>query len=386
MFVKKTFIYFSIFIFFLFLTGCKDKQSLKSQLYISLPEELQQIYDQMPVRTYGTISVLNGNILSFQSMEQYNNVINQLAEDCRLWDSLFCLAYSNLSEEELLSLEEDLGYSEFLPIKMFENQYGVSGLMLFDIQEGLTDIWMDNGCIGNSPTDNIFILESEQAVHTPYHEVCVNDTLYQFRDSVLVLAPVSLLDSWLLNRNTDISELPENFIVKDDVYENPNIEEMPAFKKFSCEDSDNRLYFSDFPAIGVNDFSEWRVKGHRGLTISHVITYKLVNYEYVRTKNNGQKVYRKKRLPCSMMPSLALGSIKYTSSNVFLNWSENDGFSNQTLPGLKNVKCFSGRLTYQHTGVDYITYNYSFGVFTEDATVEIRIGIPASQTFDLEFE
>ncbi|MBR4135456.1 MAG: hypothetical protein IKU03_03480 [Bacteroidales bacterium] len=383
--MKKTFIYFSIFISFLFLTGCMDKQSLKSQLFISLPEELQQIYDQMPVRTYGTISVLNGNILSFQSVEQYNNVINQLAEDCRLWDSLFCLAYSNLSDEELLSLEEDLGYSEFLPIKMFEDQYGVSGLMLFDVQEGLTDIWMDNGCIGNSPTDNIFILESEQAVHTPYREVCVNDTLYQFRDSVLVLAPVSLLDSWLLNRNTDISELPESFIVKDDVYENSNIEEMPAFKKFTCE-ADDKLEFADFQAIGENDFSEWIVKGRRGLTISHVITYKLVNYEYVRTKNNGQKVYRKKRLPCSMMPSLALGSIKYTSSNVFLNWSENDGFLNQTLPGLKNVKCFSGRLTYQHTGVDYITYNYSFGVFTEDATVEIRIGIPASQTFDLEFE
>ena len=384
--MKKLFILFSTFIALLLLAGCKDQHFLKSQLYNSLPEEIQQIYDQMPVRTYGTIGVLNGNILSFSTVEQYENVMSQLAEDCRLWDSLFCQAYSDLSKEELLDVEEELGYSEFLPVKMFEDQYGVSGLMLFDVQEELTNSWMNNGCTGNNPTDNIFILESEQAVHTPYHEVCVNDTIYQFRDSVLVLAPVSLLNSWLRHRKADISELPENFIVKDDVYEDPNIEEIPAFKKFPCEDLDNRLYFSDFESIGENDFSEWIVKGRRGLTISHVITYKLVNYQYVRTNNSGQNVYRKKRLPCSMMPSLSLGSIKYTSSNVFLNWSRDEGFLHQPLPNLKNVKCFSGRLTYQHMGVDYITYNYSFGVFTEDATVEIRIGMPESQTFDLEFE
>ncbi len=384
--MKKLFIYCSTFIVLLLLAGCKDQHLLKSQLYNSLPEELQQIYDQMPARRYGTINLLNGNILSFSTVEQYEYVMSQLTEDCRLWDSLFCQAYSNLSEEELLAVEEELGYTEFLPVKMFEDQYGISGLMLFDLQEEQTSSWMNNGCTGNNPIDNIFILESEQAVHTPYHEVCVHDTLYQFRDSVLVLAPVALLDSWLRNRNADISELPENFIVKDDVYEDPDIEDMPAFKKFSCSTPIVRLGFSDFESIGTNDFSEWMVKGRRGLIISHVITYKLVNYQYVRTNNGGQNVYRKKRLPCSMMPSLALGTKEYTPLNVFLSWSRDEGFLHQPLPNLKNVKCFSDRLTYQHTGVDYITYNYSFGVFTEDATVEVRIGMPDSQTFDLEFE
>lgn len=385
----------SIIVFSIALTGCEKEKILntKSFSFNKLPEELQELYVKMPQRNYGNISVIDGNILCFATKEQYESVGNMLFEDCKIWDSLFCTAYSYLTNEQLTDLEEVIGYSEFIPLHLFEEQNGVSGSMLFDQQEILQQQWMENGLLGVDPTDEIFNLESDQAIHNIYHEVCVDDTIYQFRDDAIILVPIARLEEWRSYRNASTSDLENLFIVKANNNNNVNIHvfsNMPAHHNFICRDKDNCLSNNDFNVLGVKDKSVWSLVGRRGLIWSHVATYKLVNYEYVRTKNNGIDVFRKIRRPCSMIPRISFSTEQYEQLyQNFQNWYQFNGFLNEPLPSNKNVKTYSDKFQYQHQPINYLSNDYHFGIFTDSASVVIRIGGQSTtvpQTYNVLFQ
>ena len=361
-------------------TGCDKEPIIKerSLSFDKLPKELKELYNRMPIRDYGNISVLDGNILHFETKSQYEMVGQLLLDECRQWDSLFCTAYGYMSEEQMQDWEKKTGYNEFLPLYFFEERCGVSGQMLFDNQEYLLKQWMENGLQGQDPTDNIFNLESDQAMHNLSHEVCVADTIYQYREDAIIEVPVSMLQEWKDLRRLSTEELENHGgikVVRERSIHYRSLSDMPPHHNFICRDKDNVLTKNNFSTLGAKDKSVWSLVGRRGLTYSHVATYKLVNYEYVRTKEDGTDVFQKVRRQCSMVPHISFSTEQYEQLyQNFQNWYRFDGFLNEPLPDNENVKTYSDKFQYQHLPINYLSNDYHFGIFTDNASVIIRIG------------
>lgn len=163
---------------------------------------------------------------------------------------------------------------------------------------------------------------------------------------------------------------------------------MPAHHNFICRTPKTDLKSTDFSAITeANDKSVWKLVGRRGLTCSHVVTYKIVNYEFVKFKNNGQPKYRKVARSCSMVPHISLSTEVYEQFyQSFFYWEKFDGYQNGELPSNQTVKTFSDKLQpYQHLPIDYLSNDYHFGIFTDNATVLIRFD-GETQSFPIVFE
>lgn len=192
------------------LVECEKESCLltKNTASTSLPEELQVIHNQMPICEIGNITVIGDGILKFQSEAHYDAVYTLLRNHCDLWDSLFLSAYQYMTEDELEAFEDSIGYNEYQPLIDFERQLGVSGIMLRDVQERLVQRWLDNGMIGDDPSDSIMIDEIEQTLFSPYHEICIGSTIMQLRpDGSIILLPESHITDLPLIRSMTTSDI-----------------------------------------------------------------------------------------------------------------------------------------------------------------------------------
>jgi len=384
--MKKIVVLIQIFYAVILITSC-DKESLAShhiKVLSSSALEIQELYENMPVRNYSNISVIDGDILCFASKEQYAAVSEQLYSDCLKWDSLFYSNYEYMDETELFELEDSLDYTEFLPILVFEQQVGVLGNMLFDEQQETFNYYMENGVPEQSPTDKIFNIESDQAIHNLNHEVCVDDTIYQFREDAIIAIPISQLEEWREHRNDATEDIVNLFDVRGYSGGLPNnhnlLCDMPEHVNFPKKDINNMLTVLDFSAIGPDGISKWSVIGRRGLIYSHVITCKIDNYKRVQ-RNNGTYTTRRCRKECAMTAHISYSTEMYEQFyQDFLSWYEFDGDMNAPMPENKNARIFTHRLFYQHQPINYLSNSYKFGAFTDGAQALVRIG--DSQTVD----
>lgn len=301
--MKKIFVAITLVALFfsMVLTGCeKENANPKSKSVSELAPELQDLYRQMPQRDYGRITVIGDGILKFESIQQYEQVCEQLKQDCEMWEELFYNNYGKMSDEEIMDLEDEIGYDEFLPIVIFEESLGINGNMLFDSQRDGIQQWMDNEFKGENPTDHVFIFEWDQAVHNIYREVCVNDTIYQFREDATIMIPEKNLSEWLRIRRTPTKDLLGLEIVVVDNAKPDDGEQNNTKVQFPCYD-DGLFEASNMPAeISGYDYSSWIVVGRRDITNENRLESKLVNFQFQKINRYGKKVYKKMKRICTI--------------------------------------------------------------------------------------
>jgi hypothetical protein len=357
------------------LAGCKKENTPKNAVYDALSSDLQTLYDQMPSRDYSFISVVGDGILSFENVQQYQQTCEQLQNDCDLWDSLFHENYSNLKESELMDLQDKLGYDEFSPIVMFEEDLNVSGNMLFDTQREAMQLWVDNEFEGENPTDDIFIMEGEQAVHNIYREVCINDTIYQFRTDATVVVPLSMFNIWRNIRNYPTDDLlnTNGILLKGYVADESSSKSTKV--PFTCKASGELNSSNTSSLFSGQDYSYWIVTGTTGTDDTHLMNSKLVNYKYHKLNKRGKKVFKKCWRNCSII----------TTHQVFYKEHYRGFFSSnlvntdteefpQTLPTPKNKKTAYGKVlgNIPPTGVTHVTSRFKLGVY-QNPTLKIKI-------------
>lgn len=281
-------------------TGCEKEKIFptRNMQTFGMSNEIELLYRQMPTRNYSSVSIVGDNILKFQSINHYNQVCQQLKEDCLLWDSLFYNAYGDLGELELMDWMDSIGYDEYLPILMFENILGVSNTRLFDYQITAIKRWSENGFSGNNPTDHIFIYEWEQALYNEYREICVGDTIYQFREDATITIPLKKIKRWLEIRTAPTEALLVN---TDVVAKDISFDGYSAFEKvpFKCYD-DGEFNANDLPEVFSGlDYSYWIVAGKVGFWgQENRLDCKLVNYKLHKIRKNGKKVFKKVKRTC----------------------------------------------------------------------------------------
>ncbi len=377
--MKKNFIAITLIALFfsMALTGCeKENVNPKSKSVSELAPELQELYKQMPQRDYGRITVIGDGILKFESIQQYEQVCEQLKQDCEMWEELFYNNYGKMSDEEIMDLEDEIGYDEFLPIVIFEESLGINGNMLFDSQRDGIQQWMDNEFKGENPTDHIFIFEWDQAVHNIYREVCVNDTIYQFREDATIMIPEKNLSEWLRIRRTPTKDLLGLEIVVVDNAKPDDGEQNNTKVQFPCYD---KGYFnaSDIPTeISGEDYSSWIVVGRRDITNENRLESKLVNFQFQKINRYGKKIYKKRYRSCRID----------TYNQVFYRDHYQGWFSNnyintdtETVYGTNNLKLNQKsandveKIYIIPTHPTHPTSRYKYGVY-QGPTLKVEIG------------
>ena len=297
---KKIFIVICSAIFAIIGTSC-EKENVFSTQKMSAPvmsNEIECLYRQMPSRDYSSVTVVGDDILKFQSLSHYDQICQQLKADCILWDSLFYDAYGRMEEMKLMDWMDSIGYDEYLPIVMFENALGVMGTRLFDSQRDAILEWSENEFRGDNPTDKIFIFEWEQALYNEHREVCIGDTIYQFRVDAMIAFPLNKIREWLEIRMLSMDELleMEGVIVK--IYSSDGWsaqEKVP----FVCS-AVGEYNVDNMPEVFSGlDYSYWVVRGKvRWLSQESRLDSKLVNYKFHKRKKNGKKVFKTMKRNC----------------------------------------------------------------------------------------
>lgn len=302
---KKLFIVICCVVFVIIGNSC-EKENVFSTRSMSTPtmsNEIEILYRQMPSRNYSSITVVGDNILKFQSLSHYDQICQQLKADCILWDSLFYVAYGRMEEMELMDWMDSIGYDEYLPIVLFENALDVMGTRLFDSQRDAILEWSENEFKGENPTDKIFIFEWEQALYNEHREVCVGDTIYQFRLDATIKYPLDKIEDWLRIRELTTIELMaiEGVISEDYLPKSGSGEEKVPFKCFVCGEFNAYNLPEVFSGL---DYSYWSVTGKVGFWgQENRLDSKLVNYKFHKIKKNGKKVFKTVRRNCCIQPT-----------------------------------------------------------------------------------
>lgn len=362
------------------LIGCeKENVNPKSKSVSELAPELQDLYKQMPQRDYGRISVIGDGILKFESIQQYEQVCEQLKQDCEMWEELFYNKYGKMSDEEIMDLEDEIGYDEFLPIKIFEESLDINGNMLFDTQRDAIQQWMDNEFKGENPTDHIFIFEWDQAVHNIYREVCVNDTIYQFREDATIMIPEKNLSEWLRIRRTPTKDLLGLEIVVVDNAKPDDGEQNNTKVQFPCYDYGVYDATTMPGTISGRDYSFWIVVGRVGICKDNRLESKLTNYKFHKFNKQGAIKYKKTKRNCRID---TFDQIFYKDHHR--GWGSNSqymGSDIDTIPGTMSTQISQkeaedlehSRIFWTSTPVHTIFSHFEYGVY-QNPRLEIKIG------------
>lgn len=302
--MKKIFCFaLSLTIIFLF-SQCEKEpsSSVKSELYSSMPVVLQGLYDQLPTHDFGNITVIGDGILRFTSFSEYERVYGLLNQDCETWDSLFYNMYSHLNDDSLTEVELSLGYNEFQPLVEFEYQYEVLGRMLRDQQELAINNWLSNNMAFDNPSDTIIIDEVEQALFNSNREICIGDSIYQFRENGHVVIPIDSADKMTTYRRMSLSTLQERFHVVLKNYD-PTIGFIYIPKTWS-----GRCQLSN------TERTDWFVTGKHNCSINNrervKMVCKMTNYKY----NSKRNKYVKARQKCDLTTDLEFYWEAYTTN------------------------------------------------------------------------
>lgn len=125
-------------------------------------------------------SIVNYNILSFTTMEEFKNKLDELTKAIEDYDDDFLALHSNLTEDELYDLEEEIGYNEFQPLIDFETEKG-----FFSLRKKLADdLYVFENAEDNSgiidPFYDIIYDEALQTLLNEKREVIVEGKTYKF--------------------------------------------------------------------------------------------------------------------------------------------------------------------------------------------------------------
>lgn len=169
-----------------------DNLSLKS---LQMNTELAKLYEDVPTFDFGKITLINGDILRFESVEQYCQVYEDLLTQCEAWSDIFFNQYDTDDEDKLDLIIDTLGFDECTPLLLFEQEYGIIGNNLRAIWVENENTWLEEEATGTPPIDEIVNCPTEQTLYSQYHEVCIGDTIYQMRSNgCQVIIPIKEIE------------------------------------------------------------------------------------------------------------------------------------------------------------------------------------------------
>jgi hypothetical protein len=192
--------------------GCKKEAAnadsmIEGPFKQASPNALELLYKQLQVPDFGNITLVNGDILKFQSEAHYEQVYESLNDLYNAWSALFLQTYDTGTEEELDSIIAILGFDENLPLYKFVEKYKVPRPLIFEASV-LEQQWLARGGEGKSPFDPITQCPIEQTLLSNYYEYCIGDTICQLRpDNYEIHIPTSKVKFLNEIRNLSIQEL-----------------------------------------------------------------------------------------------------------------------------------------------------------------------------------
>jgi len=201
------------------LASCKKEDSIKDSIMApdintgnssksSMANELLVLYQQLPTPNFGNITLVNRDILKFESAAHYENVYELLLAQYEAWTNLFLQTYNTGDEDALDEIIENLNFDDQWPLRMFERKYKKTSTTLFEAMTFKEEAWLEAGARGRSPSDEITDCPVEQALLSLFHEFCIGDTVCQIRpDGYAILIPRPAFSFINEIRHTPISAL-----------------------------------------------------------------------------------------------------------------------------------------------------------------------------------
>src|SRR5690606_8348760 len=113
----------------------------------------------------------------------FTSTVSSLQTDCDSWDSAFLAMNSSLTDDQLDSLEEQIGYNDDQPLVDFESEFSGFFSLRKDIDQK-EDVFLasSNSDKINLDPDNHFVAdEVERTLLNSKAEVKVGDTIYMLR-------------------------------------------------------------------------------------------------------------------------------------------------------------------------------------------------------------
>ena len=206
--MKKVFLW--AFMALCLLQAC-NKESSQTTRSVNVCDALADLYGNMPTVNYGSISLVNGDILKFESEEHYDSVLNRLTAQYEAWSDLFFLTYGCEDEQMMDSIINALGFDDYLPLLFFEEDHGILNNNLRSVCQQQEEIWLRSNSSSAPPVDEIINNPIEQTLYSLYHEVCIGDTIYQLRpNGICILIPLeeisNLEDLRSITSESDLEE------------------------------------------------------------------------------------------------------------------------------------------------------------------------------------
>lgn len=151
------------------------------------PEQQIEINPVLTKMSYGSSDGRNPttDILSFSTIQDYENMVTQLEQAIEDWDDAFVTQWGFLDEDELDTKEEELNFDDQKPLTDFEILNDFYSLRNQFYEE--EDAWLNNEVLdeNNDPNDKeIYNFDDvEMALMNPKGEVKIGQTIYKFVDS-----------------------------------------------------------------------------------------------------------------------------------------------------------------------------------------------------------
>lgn len=166
----------------------------------------------------GTPQNCEFNMLVFESVNHYTQVLEALEELIEAHEDNFVSQYDNLNEDDLNHVEEQIGHNEYLPLIQFEQELGFCSLrqVVSVWQEDWLESQPENDIDFSDDPDDWFTFAEDDAERTLlniYGEVVIDRTLYKFTNEgfyEINLNSPNLTD--ILNRINNNGESPEEIV------------------------------------------------------------------------------------------------------------------------------------------------------------------------------
>jgi len=139
-------------------------------------EKIKSIIPQTSTSYAGV--TMNRGIIQFESLDAFRTTIETLEEQDEQYNDEWLAAHAQLTDEELETLEEEIGFSDDQVFVDFENAFGHSSLRA--MIAGQVDVWLDTEepDWDNSPEDHFILDAVMRTIMTEDAELMIGNSIY----------------------------------------------------------------------------------------------------------------------------------------------------------------------------------------------------------------
>lgn len=132
--------------------------------------------------TYNSGRNIGTQILAFENVAAYEDMVSQLENSVESWDDAFVAQYDMLNDEDLNAKEEELKFDDEKPLTDFERQNNFYSLRNKYYSE--ENVWLNNEELDDKSNPNnkeIYnFSEAEMTLMNPKGEIKIGDKIYKY--------------------------------------------------------------------------------------------------------------------------------------------------------------------------------------------------------------